>query len=356
MESDDDAECYQRGGRVRKGRTRVIQPTKRSKVNVRQIVTVNVTRPQARARGHASKPASSAYTTVQSFAQQPTVIQQPYSLASASGPYQSFGEANYQQRLGEYFKSISEPNKQKNFNEIEPNYRREEANSLRQPVMAEFGSQTAPIQLSKEEIARKRLERFNYGIRMPIDFGGQTDPIKFGDFGTQTEPNKFSNFGTQTDVDKNLSFTEMEKARKRLQPESKPVEEVVMDRTRKPTPPESKPVEEEYKEVPVELPIGRRDLPEVPVEKPPVEPPVEEEKIEEEPRTYRRSKVEADMQRINDVVVGKGKASTGSKEAIRAILGKYRIYLSPSVYTKYALPAIIEKAIRRMQGLNVTDY
>ena len=146
MESDDDAECYQRGGRVR-GKKRVLRPAKKGNV---QIVTVNVTRP-VRARGHAQRPSASA-TTVQSYVQQPTAIQQPYSLASASGPYQSFGEANYQQRLGEYFKSMSEPNKQQNFNEIEPIRQR-------QPVMAEFGSQTAPIQLSKEEIARKRLER-----------------------------------------------------------------------------------------------------------------------------------------------------------------------------------------------------
>ena len=245
--NDDSSErgtspsCYQRGGRVR-GKKRVLRPAKKGNV---QIVTVNVTRP-VRARGNAPR---STATTVQSFVQQPTAIQQPYSLASVSGPYQSFGEANYQQRLGEYFKSISEPNRQQNFNEIEPIRQR-------QPVMAEFGSQTAPIQLSKEEIARKRLERFNYGIRMPIDFGSQIEPIKFGDFGSQTEPNKFSNFGTQTDVDKNLSFAEMEKERKRSKPKPK--------------------------EVPADIPM---EVPEeVPVEQPvdkPVEPPVEEEKKEE---------------------------------------------------------------------------
>ena len=310
--NDDSSErgtspsCYQRGGKVR-GKKRVVRPAKKGNV---QIVTVNVTRP-VRARGHAPRPTA---TTVQSFVQQPTAIQQPYSLASASGPYQSFGEANYQQRLGEYFKSMSEPNKQQNFNEIEPIRQR-------QPVMAEFGSQTAPIQLSKEEIARKRLERFNYGIRMPVDFGSQTEPIKFGDFGSQTEPNKFSNFGTQTDVDKNLSFAEMEKERKRLKLEPKEV-------------PADIPME-----VPEEVPV------EQPVEKP-VEPPVEEEKKEEVPALHLKSAVLYDIKTIQSFQAG----TKGVKDAINAILAKYNI-----VVRGKDIPALKEKAIRRLLALDVID-
>ena len=311
--NDDSSErgtspsCYQRGGRVR-GKKRVVRPAKKGNV---QIVTVNVTRP-VRARGNAPRPTA---TTVQSFVQQPTAIQQPYSLASASGPYQSFGEANYQQKLGEYFKSMSEPNKQQNFNEIEPIRQR-------QPVMAEFGSQTAPIQLSKEEIARKRLERFNYGIRMPVDFGSQTEPIKFGDFGSQTEPNKFSNFGTQTDVDKNLSFAEMEKERKRLKLEPK--------------------------EVPADIPM---EVPEeVPVEQP-VEKPVEEEKKEEGPPIFLKSAVLADINAIKTVDSSYGKKS-GAINTINSILAKYNITIRTKTLT---VKELIENAIRRLAALEVID-
>lgn len=314
--NDDSSErgtspsCYQRGGRVR-GKKRVVRPAKKGNV---QIVTVNVTRP-VRARGNAPR---STATTVQSFVQQPTAIQQPYSLASASGPYQSFGEANYQQRLGEYFKSMSEPNKQRNFNEIEPIRQR-------QPVMAEFGSQTAPIQLSKEEIARKRLERFNYGIRMPVDFGSQTEPIKFGDFGSQTEPNKFSNMGNQTDVDINLSFAEMEKARKRLQPESKPVEE-------------------EYKEVPVEKPV-----------EPPMEPPMEEEKKEEGPPIYLKSQVLYDINTIGSLTEGSGQGSKETKNIITAILRKYNIIVALPTIKNKTIAKLKEYAIRRLSALETTS-
>jgi hypothetical protein len=170
MESDseNDVESYQRGGRVMKGRKRGLRPAKKGKGNV-QIVTVNVTRPQAKARGNAPRQVPA---TIHSFVQQPTMIRQPYSLSSTSGPYQSYREEAEQQRLGEYFKRISsEPDKAQSFNEL----------PRRIPTMAEFSS--------------------------------QTDPIRFSDFSSQTDPNK------------DINFAEMDKSRKKLKPVEEPVEE-----------------------------------------------------------------------------------------------------------------------------------
>ena len=294
MESDSDVESYQRGGRVMKGRKRGLRPAKKAKSNV-QIVTVNVTRPQARSRGNAPRQVPA---TVQSFVQQPTMIRQPYSLASASGPYQSYREEAEQQRLGEYFKSISsEPDKAQSFNEL----------PRRVPTMVEFSSQTDPIQLSRDEIAKKRLERFK--PKRYDEFSSQTDPIRFSDFSSQTDPNKFSNFGTQTDINKDINFAEMEKARKKLKPVEEPVEE--------------------------------------PVE-PPVEEPVEEEKKEEGPALYLKSAVLYDIKSIQNLKSGSG--VKGVKDTINAILSKYNIVIRGK-----DIPAMKEKAIQRLLALEVVD-